>query len=381
MALDALVELGQYRITASAFAGMAMLEVARRNRIISLLLLLITSYVLISTLTTVPVPSPRSLWTTSDTCATANHRWRGANDRIFPKSGASVSITHKDYSDGLVNHDVSVLLAHSNSEEYSITVEVFTSHPIEQGDFQINYSHDELILSTLVAKGSSLLNDKKSRGSGHCFVIKVTVLIPTSKPLSGLKVNLPSANFYIHESAAGAMPYLDVSIGRGSIIMAPHHRVHVESLRFEVLKGAISGSVLLTNSLLVFLQHGSVDLDIDFSPYLVGAEVQVTQESGSQQVLLNDLFYRPVTGTYSLARGTIDIHYPKSYSGRLLVDLDQGRGQVSGNGLQIIDQTENPYALEARQGVGMTTTKVHVGSGRVVMRVDDPGTFVPELIE
>lgn len=363
---------------------MVLADMVRKNRNVAFLLFGLGSlYLLISTFTST-VPSPRAIWKTKpDICSTANFQWRGANDKIYPRSGAPVSIIHKDYSDSMVNHDVSVLLAHSMNDEYTIDVEVFTSHEILPDDFSISYSHDELILYTAIPKTASFLNDEKTKGKGHCVVIKVSIMVPTSKPLSGLKLDFPTANVYIHESLAGSIPYFDVSLGSGDVILAPNHRFHVESLRFEVLQGRITGHVLLTKSLVVFLQNGQVDLDIAFSPYLVGAEIEVTQQGGSQQITLDDLWYRPVTGTFILNEGNLALHYPKSYAGRLTVDIDHGRGQVTGAGLDVTSRQEDPFLLDARQGHGSVETKVHVGTGKLSVLMDEPTTRMPmpELIE
>lgn len=318
-------------------------------------------------------------------CDTASFQWRGANEKIFPQSGRPVKIRHNDYTDNLLTQDINILLARSLNEDFSIETEIRSSHELPIDSFEISYANDELIINTMVGKRSDIIINPLSAGQKHCVTMKIQVLIPVSKPLTGLVFEFPKANFFVHESAHGSLPSLVVDITKGNIIFAEQQRLHTEMIALRVDEGRVEGTIMITKSLSVHLRQGEVNVDLSYSPYLIGAELDIQQDSGAQTIRLSDYMYRPTSGQFSLQNGPIYIQYPKSYEGSISLDSKTGRIELKGPDLEVIERSERgikPTWIEAQQGRPDATTRIRNDNGGIEMELAAPGSEKsrPELI-
>lgn len=357
--------------------GMTFSEMIRRNKttVFSFFALISILYLLLSAVSN--LPNPRHYFSRPpgpDHCKEPKFHWRGANDRLYPASGKPVYITHLDYSHGLANHQVSINFARSQSEDFSITTDIYTSHEVPTDNFEISYnSRNELSINTLIPKNAPMLVDEATKGTGHCVVINVEILVPVSKPLTGLKFDFPEANVHVHDSTWGSIPYLEFSIGKGDIQWSSGQRFHIGKLTAKVDEGSMTGNLMLTEQLKVELKEGTIDLDIGYSPFLIGAEIDIVQFSGTLNVKLQDLFYRPTVGTYWLSTGTMTLDYPQSYEGLISMDSKVGSVGIEGSAVHILERSEKgilPAWLEAQQGRDRRTrTKVRGGTAEVKVSI------------
>lgn len=398
-----------------------MSDMVRRHRsTLSILLFATISYLCLSHLTSLPLPSPISLLRTSHgrggrgrgICESANFQWRGANDRIYPRSGQAIEVTHNDYADpSAVRHDVSVLVARAQNEEFSIQVDIFTNREVPADNFEITFNREALIINTLVPKsaagGSGTTNnrdDDKDQGDAGgtrgkeqrqdkqgqpdlCVVIKVHILLPVSRPLSGLSLDFPRADVFVHASTWSSTPVFDITLGTGRVLLEPGQRLHVERSRVAVDEGRVEGSVLVTRELVLFLRQGDVDLDVGFSPFPVGAAVQVTQQGGSCRLRVAESMYRSLHANVVLQRGHLELGLPKSYAGSVRLDAPEGEAKITGDGVQVVGEAHGGKEggggggawIEARQGNGGAVTKAYVGTGNVQVTVDTPNDITRQV--
>lgn len=355
------------------------MEMIKHNRLAATIGGIVAFYLLTQAFLLAPIPSVSTIFRKPvvNACSSPKFQWRGANEKIYPQSGRPIHIRHNDYTKGLVTFDTSVFMARSLNEEFSVEVEIFTSLDLPQEDFEITYNRDEYIINSMIPQNSDFITAEETKNEGHCVVMKVHLMIPVSKPLTGLKFEFPKANVYFHETLWGSVPYLDIDVTSGAVIMAPDQRLHVESISIKLDSGKILGKVMLTKSLQVHLRQGTLDLDIGYSPYLIGASIDVSQQSGLQKIKLQDLFYRPTTGTYELQEGAFELTYPGSYHGSLSLDSKQGSVELLGDSISIREQSPagvKPAFIEADHGNSRTgvSTNVRHGTGSVVVKVEKP---------
>lgn len=360
-------------------ASMTLAEMVRHNRFAVAVATIFTVYFLSQALFNSSIVSISTLFDKTaalDICLNPQFQWRGANEKIYPRSGQPIHVKHNDYTKGLVNFDTSVYMARALDEEFSIEVEIFTSLDLPAEDFEITYNRDEYIINSMIPQNSEFITAEETKDKGHCIVMKIHLMIPVSKPLSGLKVEFPKANVYLHDSLWGSVPYLDIDVAQGAIIFSDEQRFHVESTSIKLDSGKVLGKLMLTKSLDMHVREGLIDVEIGYSPYLVGASIDVFQMSGSQNIKLQALFYRPTTGAFELQDGKLKIEYPGSYHGAISIDSQFGDLKLSGDSVVIQEQSGDgvkPAWVEATHGMSRTVkTKVRHGSGSVEMKVNVP---------
>lgn len=332
----------------------------------------IAIYLILSALTNLPytistLPSFFTLKARPNVCSTANRQWRGANDKIYPVTGHPVNIKHIDYSNGLVNHDVSIFFALSPSEDFSIQTEIFTTGHVPADNFEITYNRDEYIINTMIPK-SEIPDEYES----HCVVMKIHLMIPISRPLTGLTFDMPYAQAYVHESTWGSLPSLDMKIGTGGLMLAPGQRLHIERLAVNIDHGRILGHFMLTKSLSIFLREGEIDASIGFSPFPLSAQVDVTMQTGDVKLAFEEHFYRDIEGGYAVQNGSVHLTYPRQFHGAVEVDVERGEIDLH-ESIQIVDRSPAgafPSWVQGRRGPFGKNTQIRVGHGDATLMVD-----------
>ena len=325
------------------------------------------------------IPSPLSIFSQApNVCDHTLHRWRGANELIKPKSGLPVTVKHIDYTNGALRQAVSVMIVKSLTGEFSVETDIRTSHELPKDSFAITYIDNELVINTVVAQNNKLLTDPATSGSNHCATIKVLITVPVSMPLTSLAFDLPEANLFVHESTHGSLPSLDVKIGRGNVVFSNEQRLHIGTTKIEIDDGRLYGNLLITKVLKTVMGKGEIDLNIAYSPDLLGANIDIKQQSGSQKITIEDKFYRPTTGTYSLDDGLLQLDYPKSYEGTLFLQSISGKVKLSGKSLDFMETSkagELPAWATAQHGhsIEPTETIVKNGVGGIKMVVGNAG--------
>jgi hypothetical protein len=300
-------------------------------------------------------------------CSHLQHTWRGYNDRLRPDLSRPIKIEHIDHATVKGDHQIQVLLARAPIEEFDIEVNVQTSHHVESDDFSITFEDSTMRIYTLLKPDSELAKAPK-----HCVAMQIILLIPPSRPLPKITLAFPQADVALLESGWGSLSELEVELGQGDIVAEPGQRVHAGRIKLSTLEGNIRGKLMMTEQLDVFAQHGQVDVQIGYTPFDVGAKLNVKVQTGSLKVAVEDLFYRPLYGNYMIAQGPLHLRYPPSYNGLISLQTADGGVDVRGKGMQRSDASKpgaKPAYWEGRHGPGHQTTIARV-TERGTIRLD-----------
>ncbi|ORY77403.1 hypothetical protein BCR37DRAFT_395017 [Protomyces lactucae-debilis] len=300
-------------------------------------------------------------------CSNLPHTWRGYNDRLRPDLSREIKIEHVDHATVKVDHQIQVLLARAPIEEFDIEVNVQTSHEVGSDDFSITFENSVMRIYTLLGPDSEL-----ARAPKHCVAMQIILLIPPSRPLPKLSLVFPDADVALLESAWGSLPELDIALERGDIIAEAGQRLHAGRIKLSTLEGNIRGKLMITEQMDVFAQTGHVDVQVGYSPFDVGANLNVRVQTGSLRVDVEDLLYRPLYGNYMIAQGPLTLAYPNSYNGYLSLQAADGAVDIRGKGLEPSEESGpgmKPAYWEGRHGPGHQTTIARI-TERGSLRVD-----------